>query len=335
MTEQKVESEPIMVSIRCLVYNHEPYIRQCLDGFVMQKTNFRFEAIVHDDASTDGTAAIIREYAEKYPDIIKPIFETENQYSKGNGALRKIMDAHMRGKYIALCEGDDYWIDPLKLQKQVDYMEEHPECSMCHTSFKLYYDAEHRFLLSNDVNINPTYNTVKLEDVLDGYRIQTLTIMFKSQDFFRLPSMDPFAFSGKFLMGDTQLWYYLRKLGTFYFIPMVTSVYRVHLGSASTQKPVGQLRFGVSCAELRYYLCQKDCLDSNYFKCIKKRLNDSLSLYRCFNPRYESLIKDFHTTSNIKNYKIWIPVRKVHYMLIFKLKKLIEYFLRYFMTYNW
>ena len=131
MTEQKVESEPIMVSIRCLVYNHEPYIRQCLDGFVMQKTNFRFEAIVHDDASTDGTAAIIREYAEKYPDIIKPIFETENQYSKGNGALRKIMDAHMRGKYIALCEGDDYWIDPLKLQKQVDFLVSHQDYTMC------------------------------------------------------------------------------------------------------------------------------------------------------------------------------------------------------------
>ena len=78
------ENEPLMVTILCLVYNHESYIRQCLEGFVMQKTNFRFEAIVHDDASTDGTAAIIREYAEKYPDIIKPIFETENQYSKGD-----------------------------------------------------------------------------------------------------------------------------------------------------------------------------------------------------------------------------------------------------------
>ena len=76
------DSRELMVSIRCLVYNHEPYLRQCLDGFVMQQTNFRFEAIVHDDASTDGSAAIIREYAAKYPDIIKPIYETENQYSK-------------------------------------------------------------------------------------------------------------------------------------------------------------------------------------------------------------------------------------------------------------
>ena len=111
-------SRPLMVTIQCLTYNHEPYIRQCLEGFVMQKTNFRFEAIVHDDASTDGTATIIREYAEKYPDIIKPIYETENQYSKRDDSLTRIMNTHTHGKYVAMCEGDDYWTDPLKLQKR-------------------------------------------------------------------------------------------------------------------------------------------------------------------------------------------------------------------------
>lgn len=111
----------IMVSIRCTVYNHEPYLRDCLEGFIMQKTNFRIEAIVHDDASTDGSATIIKEYAEKYPDIIKPIYEVENQYSKHNGSLERIMNEACKGKYIAFCEGDDYWIDPLKLQKQVDF----------------------------------------------------------------------------------------------------------------------------------------------------------------------------------------------------------------------
>lgn len=122
-----------LVSIRCFVYNQVKYVRQCLDGFVMQKTNFPFEAIVHDDASTDGSAEVIKEYAQKYPHIIKPIFETENLYSKHDGSLEKVMDAQMRGKYIAVCEGDDYWIDPLKLQKQVDFLESHPEfvCS-CH-----------------------------------------------------------------------------------------------------------------------------------------------------------------------------------------------------------
>lgn len=123
--------EELMVTIRCLAYNHEPYIRQCLEGFVMQKTNFRFEAIVHDDASTDGTATIIKEYAEKYPNIIKPILEVENQYSKRDGSIRRIMNEHTHGKYIALCEGDDYWIDSLKLQKQVDFLEKNQDYTMC------------------------------------------------------------------------------------------------------------------------------------------------------------------------------------------------------------
>lgn len=122
--------EPVLVTIRCLAYNHEPYIRECLEGFVMQKTNFKFEAIVHDDASTDKTAEIIREYAEKYPAIIKPIYETENLYSKHDGSLGRIMDdACAHGKYVAYCEGDDYWTDSLKLQKQVDFMEQHPDVS--------------------------------------------------------------------------------------------------------------------------------------------------------------------------------------------------------------
>lgn len=125
------DTRSLMVSIWCITYNHEPYIRQCLDGFVMQKTNFRFEAIVHDDASTDGTAAIVKEYAEKYPDIIKPILETENQYSKQDGSLERICREMCNGKYFAICEGDDFWTDPYKLQKQVDFLEANPEYSMC------------------------------------------------------------------------------------------------------------------------------------------------------------------------------------------------------------
>ena len=132
----------VLVSIKCLVYNHEPYLRQCLDGFVMQKTSFAFEAIVHDDASTDNSAAIIREYAEKYPDIIKPIYETENQYSKHDGSLRRIMDSAISpsSKYLAICEGDDYWTDPLKLQKQYDIMEKHPDCTICFNRVQAVYE---------------------------------------------------------------------------------------------------------------------------------------------------------------------------------------------------
>lgn len=123
-----------LVSISCFTYNHEPYIRQCLDGFVMQKTNFKFVAIVHDDASTDRTADIIREYEAKYPEIIKPIYETENQYSKKDGSIGRIMNAAIDAtgaKYIAMCEGDDYWTDPYKLQKQVDILEKDGTLMAC------------------------------------------------------------------------------------------------------------------------------------------------------------------------------------------------------------
>jgi len=116
-----------LVSICCITYNHENYIRDAIEGFLMQKTDFPFEIIIHDDASTDATADIIREYEEKHPDIIKPIYQTENQYSKGEKVALFTYKA-ARGRYIALCEGDDYWIDPLKLQKQITEMEKHPEC---------------------------------------------------------------------------------------------------------------------------------------------------------------------------------------------------------------
>ena len=117
-------NEKPIVSICCITFNHARYIRACLDGFIMQKTNFSFEVLINDDCSTDGTIDILKEYSERYPNIIKPIFHDENQYSKG---IRRILATFVypkvKGKYVALCEGDDYWTDPLKLQKEVDFLE--------------------------------------------------------------------------------------------------------------------------------------------------------------------------------------------------------------------
>ena len=120
-----------VVSVRCTTFNQELYIAKALDSFLMQKTNFPFEIIAHDDASSDRTADIIREYVAKYPKIIKPIYENENQYSKRDGSLRRIVDAACNGVYIAYCEGDDFWCDENKLQRQYEAMEKHPECSLC------------------------------------------------------------------------------------------------------------------------------------------------------------------------------------------------------------
>lgn len=120
-----------LVSICCITYNQAPYIRQCLEGFIMQKTNFSIEIIIHDDASTDGTQDIIKEYKKKYPHLIKAIFQSKNQYSNGvKRILATFVFPHTKGKYIALCEGDDYWTDPLKLQKQVDFLEKKTDFTM-------------------------------------------------------------------------------------------------------------------------------------------------------------------------------------------------------------
>lgn len=122
--------EEILVSIHCITYNHEKYISDAIDSFLMQKTDFKYEILIHDDASTDRTAEIILEYEKAYPNLIKPIYQTENQYSRGI-PFEDFNFNRAEGKYIAFCEGDDFWTDPYKLQKQVDYMESHPECSLC------------------------------------------------------------------------------------------------------------------------------------------------------------------------------------------------------------
>ena len=131
-----------VVSIQCITFNQEAYIAQALDSFLMQETTFPFQVVVHDDASTDNTANIIREYEAKYPLIIKPIYETENQFSKHDGSLSRIINPCLKGEFVAFCEGDDYWIEPSKLQKQVDFLKSNSDYSMCFHRARLKYEKD-------------------------------------------------------------------------------------------------------------------------------------------------------------------------------------------------
>ena len=126
-----IESDMIGVSILCLAFNHEKFIADAIESFLMQKTSFPIEIIIHDDASTDETAKIIQAYERKFPDIIKPIYQKENQYSQGISINEKFFLPLIRGKYVALCDGDDYWTDPYKLQKQYDALENNSDCLAC------------------------------------------------------------------------------------------------------------------------------------------------------------------------------------------------------------
>lgn len=130
--DNRKQDKPIMVSVWCRTYNHINYIKDALDGLVSQQTDFIYKVIVFDDASTDGTSDIVRAYAEKYPEIIYAIIAKENIYHhpETKKIIADIWKQHLTGKYMAFCEGDDFWIDSNKLQIQVDYMEAHPECTM-------------------------------------------------------------------------------------------------------------------------------------------------------------------------------------------------------------
>lgn len=212
-------NEDIMVSIVCATYNHVNYIRQCLDSFLMQKTNFAYEILIHDDASTDGTTDIIEEYEKEYPNIIKPIYQTENQYSKGISPTMIYNLPRAKGKYIAMCEGDDYWTDPLKLQKQVDFLENHLEYSVCGHCFQSYIESESK-LLDYDTGI---YGTYTLEDLISrNVFCSTLSVVFRKE------SLDLKRVSRCRRSLDIILAYMLLKAGKGFCMNDVMAVYRIH-----------------------------------------------------------------------------------------------------------
>lgn len=256
-----------LVTIRCITYNHEPYIRQCLEGFVMQKTTFPFEAIVHDDASTDGTAAIIREYAEKYPNIIKPIYETENQYSKHDGSLSRIMNAHIRGKYVAMCEGDDYWIDPLKLQKQVDFLEGHPEYGLCYTKVQIFYQKKRKF------GDEWGGNAITFTELLINNTIPTLTCVIR-RSLLQNYTDDIKPTSRGWKMGDYPLWLYIASKTKIKYLPFTSGCYRILDNSVShNTNIVKQLEFVRSSIEIALYFSRRENIHGKLLNILSLRIS--------------------------------------------------------------
>lgn len=166
--------QKILVSIICDCYNHEKYIRACLDGFVMQECNFLFEVLVHDDASTDNSASIIKEYEEKYPNIIKPIYQTINQYSSGGNIWGNFQFPRANGKYIAICEGDDYWTDPLKLQKQVVFLEENPDFAIVSSKAQILHEDKLGEIIGDPFNKQDYF----FNDFFTRNNLITCTILF-------------------------------------------------------------------------------------------------------------------------------------------------------------
>jgi len=266
-----------LVTIRCITYNHEKYIMQAIDGFLSQKTNFPFEVLVHDDASTDDTAVIIRKYEEKFPKIIKPIYQIENQYSKHDGTIVNILNSLTRGKYIAICEGDDYWIDENKLQMQVDFLENNPEYTMCYTKARQYDQSKQKFFKKT---IGGSF--LDFEDLLvNGNRVPTLTTVYR-KDLLDKYQKEIQPNNKGWLMGDYPMWLYFAHESKVKFIDKVTAVYRVLENSASHSVDVEkQIKFQKNVRDIQvffsiYFLKIPFDFDENedmfnfYFNCLRK-----------------------------------------------------------------
>lgn len=236
----------ILVSVCCMTYNHVSFIRQCLDGFMMQKCSFNFEVLIHDDASTDGTQDIIQEYEKKYPNIIKPIYQLENQYSKGIDPNVKYNFSRARGKYIAICEGDDYWTDPYKLQKQVDFLESHPDYVMCSHRFNQYIQDKN--LLEEEKDLTFQGSDYDLKNLIGGkWLTQTLTVMY------RRSALDLKEYESYGMSMDIILFYALLKNGKGYCFPDIMGTYRLHGGGVWSEVSQNQRRLIEFKARLAIY----------------------------------------------------------------------------------
>lgn len=181
--------ENIKVTVFCLAYNHEKYIRKALEGFVNQKTDFKYEVLIHDDASTDGTAQIIQEYEERYPEIIKAIYQKQNQHSQGVKITRTYLLPKSRGEFVAFCEGDDYWIDNSKLQKQYDVMTRNSSVLFC----------AHKVQCVNEDN---SYNTRVIPDNRCGLQESCLLNQESFSDLLFIKGSYCFQTSSYFLRKD-------------------------------------------------------------------------------------------------------------------------------------
>lgn len=248
-----------LVSIVTLAYNHGKYIRQCLDGFVMQKTDFPFEVIIHDDASTDDTAEIIREYELKYPEIIKPIYQKENQYSKKVPIGATYLYPKAQGKYIAECEGDDWWTDPYKLQKQVDFLESHPDYLLCSTCYSTYMMKDGS---SRRVGSYGKGRDITLSKLMKKNQIGTLTVLYR-RDVLDSYLSEVLPAMPKFKMGDIPFWIYIASKGKIYELPDDTAYYRILQSSVSHSMDfITSYEFMLDASRLRFWL--NDFLNLHY-----------------------------------------------------------------------
>jgi len=255
--------EPL-VSVIMITYNHAPFIAQAIEGVLQQKVNFPVELVIGEDCSSDGTREVVFEYQKKYPDIIQVITSDKNVGIKRNGY--RTMKA-CRGKYIAFCDGDDYWHHPEKLQKQADYLESHPECGLVFADCDFYHNRSMKLIRSYNCynGFNSPANLTIEQIIGEGLKTWTCTIMIWRNLYEQVVERDPYLHqSEKFLMDDTQIWAEVALISEVSYIPESLATYRLLDESVSRSKdPIKQWQFRKSGSEMRLYLCDKHKLSEN------------------------------------------------------------------------
>lgn len=216
------------ISICCVTYNHELYIRDTIEGFLMQKTSYPIgEIIIHDDASTDRTAEIIKEYVTKHPNLIIPILQTENQHSKHNGSISaQFVYPRVKNKYIAICEGDDYWYDPLKLQKQIDILEANHAINLVFTNK----------LIKDNKGFKPVFYKNRYyttNDILSGFNPGLQTICFRKDAI----NFEEYKILNYHINGDRLIPYLCSLSGKIFRLKDYTSIYRMTGMGVATSRP--------------------------------------------------------------------------------------------------
>lgn len=287
--------ENVTISIVCDVFNHEPYLRQCLDGFVMQKTDFPFEILISDDASTDKSADIIKEYVSKSPSLFKPIYQSENQFSQGVGIWSDIQFPRATGKYIAICEGDDFWTDPLKLQKQVDILEADESLMACCTNSSL-VDKEGTLIeekLSRPVVPDNREGKYTLREFFEqNHTYPTASMVFRRTHFDEI--CEKFRKTRNPFLGDWTLWIAILCFGNMYYLDEVTCAYRINPTSVTHSK-VDERRLGLAKANFKILPAVASILPEEGFEDIKDdlRYNTAWLWFQLANA-YRHLHKYFH-----------------------------------------
>lgn len=215
----------IRVTVYCMAYNHANYIEQTLNGFVSQNTNFSVKYIIHDDASTDNTAEIIKRYEKQYPELIHGIYQHENQYSKGEKILAKFILPHIEGDYVAVCEGDDYWSDSSKLQRQIDMLDSNINCFMSvHKTKEIHEDGTATGFFYPNEQLET--GIIKREEFLKlRYGFHTSSYVFRKNEWIKYINNPP-SFKLTYGVGDVPYLLYFGSLGDVAYIEREMSCYR-------------------------------------------------------------------------------------------------------------